>query len=94
MFISKPFRGFAFVTFDDFETAAALMGKELEILGGKVIIGSAVPKLPPNHRHGGGMNSPGGMHAQAALDQQNAWNGERAATDCNRRLGSASAVGA
>ncbi|THD18753.1 TAR DNA-binding protein 43 [Fasciola hepatica] len=47
VFVPKPFRSFAFVTFEDAETAAGLLGKELTIDGSKVTIGSAVPKLPP-----------------------------------------------
>lgn len=48
MFIPRPFRSFAFVTFEDSDVAASLMGKELVIQGCEVTIGSAVPKLPQN----------------------------------------------
>ncbi|KAL3317370.1 hypothetical protein Ciccas_003981 [Cichlidogyrus casuarinus] len=48
VFVPKPFRSFAFVTFDDPDVASNLLGKEIEIEPGCVLlIGSAVPKLPP-----------------------------------------------
>lgn len=56
VFVPKPFRSFAFVTFEDAETATSLLGKELTIDDCKVTIGSAVPKLPPQpSRHYNGM---------------------------------------
>ncbi|CAH8875201.1 unnamed protein product [Trichobilharzia szidati] len=50
VFIPKPFRSFAFVTFDDPEVASSLLGKDQDIEGVRVTVGSAVPKLPPNAR--------------------------------------------
>ncbi|CAH8666448.1 unnamed protein product [Heterobilharzia americana] len=47
VFIPKPFRSFAFVSFEDPEVAADLLGKDQVIEGISVSIGSAVPKLPP-----------------------------------------------
>ncbi|VDQ04805.1 unnamed protein product [Trichobilharzia regenti] len=47
VFIPKPFRSFAFVSFEDPEVAADLLGKDQVIEGVSVTIGSAVPKLPP-----------------------------------------------
>ncbi|CAH8872721.1 unnamed protein product [Trichobilharzia szidati] len=47
VFIPKPFRSFAFVSFEDPEVAADLLGKDQVIEGVSVSIGSAVPKLPP-----------------------------------------------
>ncbi|KAF7262368.1 hypothetical protein EG68_00416 [Paragonimus skrjabini miyazakii] len=51
VFIPKPFRSFAFVTFEDPDVASSLMGKEMTIQGCNVVIGSAVPKLPAHNRH-------------------------------------------
>ncbi|KAF8564840.1 hypothetical protein P879_05242 [Paragonimus westermani] len=51
VFIPKPFRSFAFVTFEDPDVASSLMGKEMTIQGCNVVIGSAVPKLPAQNRH-------------------------------------------
>ncbi|CAL8097521.1 unnamed protein product [Calicophoron daubneyi] len=50
VFIPKPFRSFAFVTFDDPDSATSVMGKELKIKDCTVTIGSAVPKLPAGNR--------------------------------------------
>ncbi|CAH8669212.1 unnamed protein product [Schistosoma curassoni] len=50
VFIPKPFRSFAFITFDDPEVAASLLGKDQEIQGIRISVGSAVPKLPPSAR--------------------------------------------
>ncbi|KAH8869130.1 TAR DNA-binding protein 43 [Schistosoma japonicum] len=50
VFIPKPFRSFAFITFDDPEVAASLLGKDQEIQGVRISIGSAVPKLPHTAR--------------------------------------------
>ncbi|VDQ00677.1 unnamed protein product [Trichobilharzia regenti] len=50
VFIPKPFRSFAFVTFEDPEVASSLLGKDQDIEGVRVTVGSAVPKLPPNAR--------------------------------------------
>ncbi|KAG5453305.1 hypothetical protein CRM22_004647 [Opisthorchis felineus] len=46
VFVPKPFRSFAFVTFEDAEVAATLVGKKQRIDDCEVTIGSAVPKLP------------------------------------------------
>ncbi|VDM05045.1 unnamed protein product [Schistocephalus solidus] len=48
VFIPTPFRAFAFVTFEDPDVAASLLGKTLTIDNHTVTIGSAVPKLPAN----------------------------------------------
>ncbi|VDO85776.1 unnamed protein product [Schistosoma margrebowiei] len=54
VFIPKPFRSFAFVSFEDPEVAAELLGKDQVIEGVCVSIGSAVPKLHPQQNR----NSP------------------------------------
>lgn len=53
VFIPKPFRSFAFVTFEDPEVASSLLGKEFVIKECNVLIGSAVPKLPAQSRSNG-----------------------------------------
>ncbi|CAL8097529.1 unnamed protein product [Calicophoron daubneyi] len=69
VFVPKPFRSFAFVTFEDPEVAAGLLGKDQNIDGCAVTIGSAVPKLPSQpYRHPGSMQ--GGMHMPMP---QNPW---------------------
>ncbi|KER19934.1 hypothetical protein T265_11402 [Opisthorchis viverrini] len=60
VFIPKPFRSFAFVTFDDPDVAASLLGKDLTIQGHKVTIGSAVPKLPSHVRQNPAFENAGG----------------------------------
>ncbi|KAG5453448.1 TAR DNA-binding protein 43 [Clonorchis sinensis] len=60
VFIPKPFRSFAFVTFDDPDVAASLLGKDLTIQGHKVTIGSAVPKLPSHVRQNPSFENAGG----------------------------------
>ncbi|KAH8869144.1 TAR DNA-binding protein [Schistosoma japonicum] len=47
VFIPKPFRSFAFVSFEDPQVATDLLGKDQVIEGVTLSIGSAVPKLPP-----------------------------------------------
>lgn len=44
VFIPKPYRAFAFVTFADAETAQALCGEDHIIKGASVHVSSAVPK--------------------------------------------------
>ncbi|KAF6773299.1 hypothetical protein AHF37_07747 [Paragonimus kellicotti] len=69
VFVPKPFRSFAFVTFEDAEAAASLLGKKQVIDGCEVTIRSAVPKLPqPQSRHMPPMQPP--MHMQMP---QNSW---------------------
>lgn len=53
VFIPKPFRSFAFVTFEDSDVASSLLGKEVVIKDCNVVIGSAVPKLPAQSRSNG-----------------------------------------
>lgn len=53
VFIPKPFRSFAFVTFDDYDVAASLLGKDQNINGVMATVGSAVPKLPPTRQNVG-----------------------------------------
>uniref|UniRef100_A0A094ZDD7 TAR DNA-binding protein 43 n=1 Tax=Schistosoma haematobium TaxID=6185 RepID=A0A094ZDD7_SCHHA len=55
VFIPKPFRSFAFVSFEDPEVAAELLGKDQVIEGVCVSIGSAVPKLHPQQNRNGPM---------------------------------------
>ena len=44
VFIPKPYRAFAFVTFGDAETAQALCGEDHIIKGASVHVSSAAPK--------------------------------------------------
>lgn len=54
IYIPKPFRAFAFVTFHDSKVAQSLFGKDHIIKGVSVHIGSAQPKSKNEHRSGGG----------------------------------------
>jgi len=53
VFIPKPFRAFAFVTFLEAEAAQALCGEDHIVKGVSVHVSSAAPKSDPN-RHPGG----------------------------------------
>ncbi|XP_066997990.2 TAR DNA-binding protein 43 [Anabrus simplex] len=56
VFIPKPFRAFAFVTFLDPEIAQGLCGEDHIIKGVSVHVSNAAPKTDPNGRsYGGGM---------------------------------------
>ncbi|KAJ9587326.1 hypothetical protein L9F63_019153, partial [Diploptera punctata] len=62
VFIPKPFRAFAFVTFLDPEIAQGLCGEDHIIKGVSVHVSNAAPKTDPNGRSyggGGGMGSGG-----------------------------------
>lgn len=50
VFIPRPFRSFAFVTFGEQEVAHAILNKEHTIKGSVVSVGTAVPKIP-HHVH-------------------------------------------
>jgi len=56
VYIPKPFRSFAFVTFQESKVAQSLFGKDHLIKGVSVHIGSAQPRTKSNqsHDHGGG----------------------------------------
>lgn len=68
VFIPKPFRAFAFVTFSDAETAQALCGEDHIIKGASVHVSTAAPKSydkvnkmqpPPGAAMGGAWNNAG-----------------------------------
>ncbi|VEL16545.1 unnamed protein product [Protopolystoma xenopodis] len=69
VFVPKPFRSFAFVTFEDQDVAVSLLGKEQAIDGTTVSIGSAVPKLPPSASR----QAQGFQAAMQAAMQQASW---------------------
>lgn len=50
IFIPKPFRNFAFVTFHSSDVAQLLIGRTLTVKECAVIIGSAVPKITGNKK--------------------------------------------
>lgn len=50
----RPFRSFAFITFEDPDVAASLLGENQVINGQTLTVGSAVPKMPAFLHHGGG----------------------------------------
>lgn len=50
VFIPRPFRSFAFVTFGEQEVAHTILNKEHTIKGTVVSVGTAVPKIP-HHVH-------------------------------------------
>ncbi|KAL5108172.1 TAR DNA-binding protein 43 [Taenia crassiceps] len=73
VFVPRPFRSFAFITFEDPGVAASLLGEDQVINGHTLTVGSAVPKMPAfmHHGHGSGGGGHGGMmqnvyHAAAA----------------------------
>ncbi|THD19972.1 TAR DNA-binding protein 43 [Fasciola hepatica] len=70
VFIPRPFRSFAFVTFDDPDVASGLMGKDLVIHGCRVTIGSAVPKLPQNKQLQNAHMDPSIQALQSAIAPQ------------------------
>ncbi len=47
----RPFRSFAFITFEDPDVAASLLGQEQVINGQTLTVGSAVPKMPAFLHH-------------------------------------------
>ncbi|XP_013781747.1 TAR DNA-binding protein 43-like [Limulus polyphemus] len=62
VFIPKPFRAFAFVTFMDPEVAQSLCGEDHIIKGTSIHVSNAMPKNESGGRHGrilGRMNGPG-----------------------------------
>ncbi|XP_012728920.1 TAR DNA binding protein, like isoform X2 [Fundulus heteroclitus] len=65
VFIPKPFRAFAFVTFADDQVAQALCGEDLIIKGVSVHISNAEPKH--NNIHQLFHNFPGGVASLAAM---------------------------
>uniref|UniRef100_A0A4W3GMP9 TAR DNA-binding protein 43 n=1 Tax=Callorhinchus milii TaxID=7868 RepID=A0A4W3GMP9_CALMI len=56
VFIPKPFRAFAFVTFADDQIAQSLCGEDLIIKGVSVHISNAEPKHLNSRQHNSGMN--------------------------------------
>lgn len=62
VYIPKPFRSFAFVTFQESKVAQSLFGKDHLIKGVSVHIGSAQPRTKSNqsHDHGSGGGGGGG----------------------------------
>ncbi|XP_046389352.1 TAR DNA-binding protein 43-like, partial [Ischnura elegans] len=67
VFIPKPFRAFAFVTFLDPDVAQSLCGEDHIVKGVSVHVSNAAPKTDPNvrspygHRGGGGAGGGGGV---------------------------------
>lgn len=61
VFIPKPFRAFAFVTFLDPEVAQSLCGEDHIIKGVSVHVSNAAPKTDPGRSGGGGGRGGGGM---------------------------------
>nr|XP_027201214.1 TAR DNA-binding protein 43-like [Dermatophagoides pteronyssinus] len=57
IFIPKPFRGFAFVTFRELDIAQSLCGEDHIIKGISVHVSNAVPKFEMNYHGGAGYNS-------------------------------------
>lgn len=57
MFVPRPFRSFAFITFEDPDVAASLLGQDIVINGKSLTVGSAVPKMPASSF---GHHGPGG----------------------------------
>lgn len=70
IFIPKPFRNFAFVTFDSSDAAQSLIGQTITILGHSLTIGSAVPKINSNRK---GMQAHFSMYAQDNTMQNQAY---------------------
>lgn len=72
VFIPKPFRAFAFVTFLDPEVAQGLCGEDHIIKGVSVHVSNAAPKSDPNIRSFGGMGV--GPRGPGSRDQKNMGN--------------------
>jgi len=53
VYIPKPFRSFAFVTFQESKVAQSLYGKDHIVKGVSVHLGSAQPRTKGGHDHGG-----------------------------------------
>ena len=60
VYIPKPFRSFAFVTFQEAKVAQSLFGKDHVIKGVSVHIGSAQPRMKAGGGGGGGGRDHGG----------------------------------
>lgn len=68
VFIPKPFRAFAFITFLDPEVAQSLCGEDHIVKGVSVHISNAAPKTDPTRMgHGGPGSGPGGSGAGGGL---------------------------
>ncbi|KAK2161295.1 hypothetical protein LSH36_119g08000 [Paralvinella palmiformis] len=71
VFIPKPFRAFAFVTFSDPEVAQSLCGEDHIIKGASVHISNAAPKSYDKQRAG----SQGGFSPNQGFGSQGNWGG-------------------
>ncbi|KAJ8870130.1 hypothetical protein PR048_029142 [Dryococelus australis] len=71
VFIPKPFRAFAFVTFLDPEVAQNLCGEDHIIKGVSVHVSNAAPKSDPNGRLQGGGGGMGGYRGSMIRDGTN-----------------------
>ncbi|KAM3181629.1 hypothetical protein ACTXT7_014005, partial [Hymenolepis weldensis] len=68
VFVPRPFRSFAFITFEDSDVAASLLGQDQVINGQTLTVGSAVPKMPTSSfMHHGGPGGPGLGHAHQQI---------------------------
>lgn len=71
VFIPKPFRAFAFVTFNSAEVARSLVGEDHIIKGTSVFVTTAAPKNSDKYGGGGSYNKGGqGMGSQRGWNQQ------------------------
>ncbi|KAL7058588.1 hypothetical protein AAHC03_013767 [Spirometra sp. Aus1] len=73
VFIPRPFRSFAFITFEDADTAASLLGQDQVVNGVTLTVGSAVPKMPSFPRHSN-QNMMHNMYQGNMGPQQLPWN--------------------
>ncbi|VDO09571.1 unnamed protein product [Rodentolepis nana] len=68
VFVPRPFRSFAFITFEDSDVAASLLGQDQVINGQTLTVGSAVPKMPAStFMHHGGPGGAGLGHGHQQL---------------------------
>lgn len=71
VFIPKPFRAFAFVTFNSAEVARSLVGEDHIIKGTSVFVTTAAPKNSDKYGGGGSYSKGGqGMGSQRGWNQQ------------------------
>jgi len=71
VYIPKPFRGFAFVTFLSPEVAQGLCGEDHIVKGTSLHVGNAIPK---NHQGGGAGGARGNQGNQGNFQAGNTWN--------------------
>lgn len=68
VFIPKPFRGFAFLTFSELDSAQTIIGNDHIIKGLSVHVSNAVPKFEMNNHHSGYGNKSYGRYPNYSMN--------------------------